>query len=260
MSGAPGARRAATNIEALLDIAKQNALPLVGLNWKDEDDAALGTGSSELGNPYIGGGGGSRRAHGHRLRCRMARRKPFSSTLHGVVQYRHVGAMTAEVWQREFLSRLPREACHEERRMRAVVRSASGARVAGRIARVGCLRHRMPMPTPEMQKRYDGAGSRTALHAVPEPEHRRLSRGPGGRSAPRRAEQIIAGKTDAEIRDSMVARYGNVILFRPPFKPSTAWVWIAPFLLLLVGVFVAVRIVRQRALDGGERRQRRRYG
>ncbi len=42
-------------------------------------------------------------------------------------------------------------------------------------------------------------------------------------------------------------RYGNVILFRPPFKPSTAWVWLAPFLLLLVGVFVAVRIVRQRA-------------
>ena len=34
---------------------------------------------------------------------------------------------------------------------------------------------------------------------------------------------------------------------RPPFKPSTAWVWIAPFLLLLVGVFVAVRIVRKRS-------------
>jgi len=60
-------------------------------------------------------------------------------------------------------------------------------------------------------------------------------------------EQIIAGKTDAEIRDSMVNRYGNVILFRPPFKSSTAWVWIAPFVLLLVGGFVAVRIVRQRA-------------
>jgi cytochrome c-type biogenesis protein CcmH len=59
-------------------------------------------------------------------------------------------------------------------------------------------------------------------------------------------EQIIAGKTDAQIRDSMVARYGNIILFRPPFTPSTAWVWVLPFLLLLVGVFVAVRIVRQR--------------
>ncbi|HEU4778349.1 MAG TPA: cytochrome c-type biogenesis protein, partial [Steroidobacteraceae bacterium] len=60
-------------------------------------------------------------------------------------------------------------------------------------------------------------------------------------------EQIIAGKTDQEIRDSMVARYGNVILFRPPFQASTAWVWVAPFFLLFIGVFVAVRIVRQRA-------------
>jgi cytochrome c-type biogenesis protein CcmH len=60
-------------------------------------------------------------------------------------------------------------------------------------------------------------------------------------------EQIIAGKSDAEIRASMVARYGNVILFRPPFEKSTAWVWVLPILLLLVGVYVAFRVVRQRA-------------
>jgi cytochrome c-type biogenesis protein CcmH len=59
-------------------------------------------------------------------------------------------------------------------------------------------------------------------------------------------EQIIAGKTDAEIRDSMVKRYGNVILFRPPFLASTAWVWLTPFLLLILGVFIAVRVVRKR--------------
>jgi cytochrome c-type biogenesis protein CcmH/NrfF len=45
----------------------------------------------------------------------------------------------------------------------------------------------------------------------------------------------------------MVARYGNVILFRPPFEKSTAWVWLLPILLLLVGVYVAFRVVRQRA-------------
>jgi cytochrome c-type biogenesis protein CcmH len=60
-------------------------------------------------------------------------------------------------------------------------------------------------------------------------------------------EQLIAGKSDREIRDSMVARYGNVILFRPPFEATTAWVWVLPFLLLILGAFVAVRIVRQRA-------------
>src|SRR5262249_32921755 len=63
-------------------------------------------------------------------------------------------------------------------------------------------------------------------------------------------EQILAGKTDDQIRTAMVARYGNVILFRPPFNPSTAWVWLAPFVLLLVGGFVTVRIVRQRSKMG----------
>ena len=35
-------------------------------------------------------------------------------------------------------------------------------------------------------------------------------------------------------------------LFRPPLEKSTAWVWIAPFLLLGVGAFVTLRILRQR--------------
>jgi cytochrome c-type biogenesis protein CcmH len=45
----------------------------------------------------------------------------------------------------------------------------------------------------------------------------------------------------------MVERYGKYILFRPPFEGSTAWVWLAPFALLGVGVIVTVRIVRQRS-------------
>jgi cytochrome c-type biogenesis protein CcmH len=59
-------------------------------------------------------------------------------------------------------------------------------------------------------------------------------------------EQLNAGKTDDEIRAWMVNRYGTFILFRPPFKGSTAWVWLAPFVLLLLGAFIAWRIVRQR--------------
>ena len=103
------------------------------------------------------------------------------------------------------------------------------------------------MPTPEMQKRYDAL-----IHELRcmQCQNQSIADSPVGLAEDLRRdvrEQIIAGKTDAEIRDSMVKRYGNVILFRPPFQPSTAWVWVAPFLLLLVGVFVAIRIVRQRA-------------
>jgi cytochrome c-type biogenesis protein CcmH len=60
-------------------------------------------------------------------------------------------------------------------------------------------------------------------------------------------EQLIAGRTDAEIRDSMVRRYGNAILFRPPLDAGTAWVWIAPIVALLGGFVVAIVIVRKRS-------------
>ena len=59
-------------------------------------------------------------------------------------------------------------------------------------------------------------------------------------------EQILAGKTDAQIRDSMVKRYGNVILFTPPMDRSSAWVWVFPILAALAGLGIALRIVRQR--------------
>ena len=102
------------------------------------------------------------------------------------------------------------------------------------------------MPTPEMQRRYDGLTHELRCMQC---QNQSIADSPVGLAEDLRRdvrEQIIAGKTDAQIRDSMVARYGNIILFRPPFTPSTAWVWVLPFLLLLVGVIVAVRIVRQR--------------
>ena len=102
------------------------------------------------------------------------------------------------------------------------------------------------MPTPEMQQRYDGLVHELRCMQC---QNQSIADSPVGLAEDLRRdvrEQIIAGKTDAQIRDSMVARYGNIILFRPPFTPSTAWVWVLPFLLLLVGVLIAVRIVRHR--------------
>ena len=102
------------------------------------------------------------------------------------------------------------------------------------------------MPTPEMQRRYDGLTHELRCMQC---QNQSIADSPVGLAEDLRRdvrEQIIAGKSDAQIRDSMVARYGNIILFRPPFTPSTAWVWVLPFLLLLVGVLIAVRIVRHR--------------
>jgi cytochrome c-type biogenesis protein CcmH len=59
-------------------------------------------------------------------------------------------------------------------------------------------------------------------------------------------DQLLAGKSDDEIRAWMSARYGEFILFRPRFAPRTAWLWLAPFALLVLGALISWRIVRQR--------------
>ncbi|MBU3671648.1 MAG: cytochrome c-type biogenesis protein CcmH [Sinobacteraceae bacterium] len=60
-------------------------------------------------------------------------------------------------------------------------------------------------------------------------------------------ELLESGKTDAEIREHLRARYGDFILFRPVFNWRNAWLWAAPVILLLAGLVVAVRVLRQRA-------------
>jgi cytochrome c-type biogenesis protein CcmH len=60
-------------------------------------------------------------------------------------------------------------------------------------------------------------------------------------------ELLVAGKTDDEIRDHMVARYSEFILFRPRMNWRNAWLWSAPVLLLLAGLVAAVRVMRRRA-------------
>jgi cytochrome c-type biogenesis protein CcmH len=55
---------------------------------------------------------------------------------------------------------------------------------------------------------------------------------------------IKADKTDAEIMDFMVTRYGDFVRYRPPVNPVTWLLWFGPFLLLLVGLWVLFRMVR----------------
>jgi cytochrome c-type biogenesis protein CcmH len=102
------------------------------------------------------------------------------------------------------------------------------------------------LPTPELQRRYHALTHELrCMKCV----NQSIADSPVGLAEDLRRdvrEQLIAGRTDEEIRASMVKRYGNFILFRPPFEKSTAWVWIAPFLLLGIGAFVTLRILRQR--------------
>ncbi|MCS6945039.1 MAG: cytochrome c-type biogenesis protein [Sutterellaceae bacterium] len=59
-------------------------------------------------------------------------------------------------------------------------------------------------------------------------------------------EQIAAGKSDEEIIAFMTARYGDFVLYRPPFKATTALLWLGPALLLAGGMLLVVRLVKAR--------------
>lgn len=59
-------------------------------------------------------------------------------------------------------------------------------------------------------------------------------------------EQLKAGKSDKEIMAFLTERYGKFILFRPPMDPTTYLLWFGPFVLLLAGLFLLFRYVRQR--------------
>jgi cytochrome c-type biogenesis protein CcmH len=59
-------------------------------------------------------------------------------------------------------------------------------------------------------------------------------------------DQIRAGKSDAEIREFMVRRYGDFVLYRPPLKESTLLLWGGPFFLLVAGAAGAAIFVRRR--------------
>lgn len=59
--------------------------------------------------------------------------------------------------------------------------------------------------------------------------------------------QLLRGATDQEIIGFMTARYGDYVLYRPPFSASTLLLWAGPFLLLGIALGVWWRVVRQRA-------------
>lgn len=71
-------------------------------------------------------------------------------------------------------------------------------------------------------------------------------------------EQLKDGKSEQDVIDFMVARYGDFVLYRPPLKLTTLALWTGPFLLLALGVFVLVRRIARRrvpeaALSDAER-------
>lgn len=63
-------------------------------------------------------------------------------------------------------------------------------------------------------------------------------------------EQIVAGRSDAEIRSWLTERYGDFVLYRPPLKTTTVLLWLGPLLLLaaaLASLYLTLRRRRRQA-------------
>jgi len=60
-------------------------------------------------------------------------------------------------------------------------------------------------------------------------------------------KMMDAGKTDDEIVDFLVARYGDFVLYDPPLKPSTWLLWFGPFVLAALALLVMGYTVRKRS-------------
>jgi cytochrome c-type biogenesis protein CcmH len=102
------------------------------------------------------------------------------------------------------------------------------------------------LPDPKLQVRYEAL---THEFRCMQCQNNTIADSPVGLASDLRrdvAEMLVAGKSDDEIRAYMVQRYGNVILFTPPFKGSAIWVWLTPLVALLGGIAVAFVIVRRR--------------
>jgi cytochrome c-type biogenesis protein CcmH len=104
-----------------------------------------------------------------------------------------------------------------------------------------------PLPDPAMQQRYLGL---TNEFRCMQCQNEALADSNVSLAADLRREihdLLLAGKSDDEIRDYMVARYGEFILFRPRMSWRNAWLWAAPAVMLLAGIGIALRVMRQRA-------------
>jgi cytochrome c-type biogenesis protein CcmH len=61
-------------------------------------------------------------------------------------------------------------------------------------------------------------------------------------------EQLAKGASEGDVREFMVARYGDFVLYNPPLKATTLALWIGPFVLLVAGAFLLWRrLARRRA-------------
>ena len=68
-------------------------------------------------------------------------------------------------------------------------------------------------------------------------------------------ERIEAGDSDEEVKDYLVARFGEFVLLKPRFSPANAFLWLAGPVLFVIGLVAAIVFMRRRRTATGTDRQ-----
>jgi cytochrome c-type biogenesis protein CcmH len=83
-------------------------------------------------------------------------------------------------------------------------------------------------------------------------QHESIADSPAGIAADMRRlvrGEVAAGRTDEEIEAGLVRRYGDYVLFRPPFRAGTLLLWLGPFLVVLIAGGVLLATLRRRPAE-----------
>ena len=66
-------------------------------------------------------------------------------------------------------------------------------------------------------------------------------------------EMVIKGKSRQDVVDYMTARYGDFVLYKPPFKTNTLLLWIAPPVFLFLSLFLLFKLIRNQKSTSSEK-------
>ena len=108
-----------------------------------------------------------------------------------------------------------------------------------------------PLPTPQLQQRYLALTHELRCMQCQDESLADSEVDLAGQMRGEVHDLLLRGMTDQQVKDYLVSRYGEFILFKPPMNWRNAWLWGAPVLLMLVGLLVGWRIVvgRRRLVD-----------
>ncbi|HET6725940.1 MAG TPA: cytochrome c-type biogenesis protein [Gammaproteobacteria bacterium] len=103
------------------------------------------------------------------------------------------------------------------------------------------------LPTPALQSRYEALTHQFRCLVCQDEDIATSNADLAVNLRNRVRDMLLAGKTDKQIVDYMVDRYGQFVLYKPPLQPNTLLLWLGPFALLLIALGSLFWIVRKRS-------------